>query len=64
MGTSSSGTTSHDLPVGSKPAGLSLAVLQHMANAAVEVIDCMKEMHEAGSNPVNEVLRTGDDFTE
>lgn len=64
MGMSNSCMTSNDLPVGSKPTGLTLALLQPMANAAVEVIECMREMHEAGSNAVNEVLRTGGDFTE
>lgn len=61
---SNSGVISNDLSVGSRPAGLPLALLQPMANAAVEVIECMREMHEVGSNPVNEVLRTGGNFTE
>lgn len=61
---SGNGVTSHEQPIDFEPAGLPFAVLQHMADAAVEVIDCMRAMHEAGSNPVNEVLRTGGDFTE
>ncbi|MBS0248242.1 MAG: hypothetical protein JSR61_16625, partial [Proteobacteria bacterium] len=61
---SGNGVTSHEPPVDFEPAGLPFAVLQHMADAAVEVVDCMREMHEVGSNPVNEVLRTGGDFTE
>lgn len=40
------------------------ATLLRMADAAVEVVECLRALHQRGSNVVAEVLRGGGDFTE
>ncbi len=43
---------------------LSREALQSMADAAVVAVDCIRELHDAQSNLVLEVLRGSDGFTE
>ncbi|CCD92176.1 conserved hypothetical protein [Bradyrhizobium sp. ORS 375] len=43
---------------------LSPELLSRMATAAETVVDCMRELHESGSNLVMEVLRGSDGFVE
>ncbi len=40
------------------------ATLARMADAAAQVVDCMRELHESGSNLVIEALRGSEEFTE
>lgn len=40
------------------------AKLSRMADAAVEAVECIRALHQGGSNPVAEVLRGHGDFTE
>lgn len=40
------------------------AALARMAEAAVQVVDCMRVLHESGSNLVIEALRGSEEFTE
>lgn len=43
---------------------LSRKTLERMADAAMVVVDCMRELHDRQSNLVMEALRGSDDFTE
>lgn len=44
--------------------GLSRTALLPMADAAVTVVDCIRDLHASGSNLVIEALRGGGEFTE
>lgn len=48
----------------SQPPNLSRAELLRMADAGVNIVDCIRDLHERGSNLVIEVLRGNGEFTE
>jgi hypothetical protein len=52
------------VPKGSPPLGISPVELLRMADAGVTVVDCVRDLHAAGSNIVIEALRGSGDFTE